>query len=46
MFMAYLNRFADKILEDKLSGAEAVICMASDLLPFDRNTWYVPAWLI
>jgi predicted AAA+ superfamily ATPase len=27
-------------------GTGAVICMANDLLPLDRNTWYVPAWLI
>ena len=27
-------------------GTGAVICMANDLLPVDRNNWYVPAWLI
>jgi len=27
-------------------GAGAVVCMANDLLPVDRNNWYVPVWLI
>ncbi len=27
-------------------GTGAVICLSSDLLPIDRNNWYVPAWLI
>jgi hypothetical protein len=24
-------------------GAGAVVCMPSDVLPIDRNNWYVPA---
>jgi len=27
-------------------GTGAVICMAQDVSPIDRNNWYVPAWLI
>ena len=27
-------------------GTGAVACMANDLLPIDKNNWYVPAWLI
>jgi predicted AAA+ superfamily ATPase len=27
-------------------GAGAVICMSADILPIDRNNWYIPAWLI
>jgi len=27
-------------------GMGAVICMAQDVLPIDRNNWYIPAWLI
>lgn len=27
-------------------GTGAVVCLSSDLLPIDRNNWYVPAWLI
>ena len=27
-------------------GTGAVICMATDLLPIDRQNWYVPVWLI
>ena len=27
-------------------GAGAVICMTSDIMPIDKNNWYVPAWLI
>ncbi len=27
-------------------GIGNVICMAQDLLPIDRDNWYVPAWLI
>ena len=27
-------------------GTGAVICLASDLIPIDRNNWYVPAWCI
>jgi len=27
-------------------GSGAVICMANDLLPADKNNWFVPAWLI
>ena len=27
-------------------GCGAVICMANDLLPLDRNNWCVPAWMI
>lgn len=27
-------------------GYGAVICMANELLPIDKNNWIVPAWLI
>lgn len=27
-------------------GTGAVICMASELFPIDRNNWYVPAWMV
>ena len=27
-------------------GAGAVICMPPDVIPIDKNNWYVPAWLI
>lgn len=27
-------------------GTGAVVCMAVDLLPVDRENWYVPAWII
>jgi len=27
-------------------GTGAVVCMATDLLPIDKNNWYVPVWLI
>jgi len=27
-------------------GNGAVICMANDLLPLDKNNWLVPAWMI
>ena len=27
-------------------GTGAVVCLASDLIPIDRNNWYVPAWCI
>ena len=27
-------------------GAGAVICMSADVIPIDRNNWYVPAWII
>ncbi len=27
-------------------GTGAVVCMSVDLLPADRNNWYVPVWLI
>jgi len=27
-------------------GAGAVVCMANDLLPVDRQNWFVPVWLI
>lgn len=37
----------DSIPEDnKKVGTGAVICMASDVFPLDRNNWFVPAWLI
>jgi len=37
-----------KVLEKtgKLVGTGGVICMYPDLLPFDKNNWYIPAWLI
>lgn len=27
-------------------GSGAVVCLSSDLLPIDRQNWYVPAWVI
>lgn len=27
-------------------GSGAVVCMANDLLPVDRNNWFVPVWMI
>ena len=27
-------------------GTGAVICMPADLIPIDRNNWYVPAWIV
>ena len=27
-------------------GTGSVVCMANDLLPIDKNNWYVPVWLI
>ena len=27
-------------------GTGTVICLASDILPLDKNNWLVPAWLI
>ncbi|MCL2158276.1 MAG: ATP-binding protein [Oscillospiraceae bacterium] len=27
-------------------GTGAVVCMPSDIMPIDKNNWYVPAWLI
>ena len=27
-------------------GTGAVVCLASDVLPIDRENWYIPAWLI
>ena len=27
-------------------GTGAVICLASDILPIDKNNWFIPAWLI
>lgn len=27
-------------------GTGAVICMSPDILPIDKNNWYIPAWLI
>ena len=27
-------------------GTGAVICLAKDVIPIDRNNWYVPAWCI
>jgi hypothetical protein len=27
-------------------GAGAVVCLASNVLPIDKNNWYVPAWVI
>ena len=27
-------------------GTGAVVCLCSDLLPINKNNWYVPAWLI
>jgi predicted AAA+ superfamily ATPase len=28
------------------TGTGGVICMYPDLLPIDKNNWYIPAWLI
>lgn len=27
-------------------GTGAVVCLASDIVPIDKNNWYIPAWLI
>lgn len=27
-------------------GTGGVICMTKDMIPIDRNNWYIPAWLI
>ena len=27
-------------------GTGVVLCMANDLLPINKNNWYVPAWLV
>jgi predicted AAA+ superfamily ATPase len=27
-------------------GTGAVICMSPDIIPIDKNNWYIPAWLI
>jgi hypothetical protein len=27
-------------------GTGAVICLASNVLPIDKNNWLIPAWLI
>ena len=27
-------------------GTGAVICMPPDIIPIDKNNWYIPAWLI
>ena len=27
-------------------GSGAVVCLSSDLLPINRNNWYIPAWII
>ena len=27
-------------------GTGAVICMPTDIMPIDKNNWYIPAWLI
>lgn len=27
-------------------GTGAVVCLAQDITPIDKNNWYVPAWLI
>lgn len=27
-------------------GMGAVVCMAGDILPIDKQNWYIPAWLI
>jgi len=27
-------------------GEGAVICLASDVIPVDASSWYVPAWVI
>lgn len=27
-------------------GTGNIICLANDLLPIDKNNWYVPAWMI
>ncbi len=30
----------------KLVGEGSVVCLTGDLLPVDRNNWYVPVWLV
>ena len=27
-------------------GTGAVICMPADIMPIDKNNWYVPAWIV
>ncbi len=27
-------------------GTGGVICMSEDLIPIDKNNWYIPAWLV
>ena len=27
-------------------GTGAVVCLSADILPIDKNNWYIPAWLI
>lgn len=27
-------------------GTGAVVCMSTDMIPIDKQNWYVPAWLI
>ena len=34
------------VLDPEEIGTGAVVCLSSDLIPIDRNNWYVPAWVI
>lgn len=41
------NQAEDALEQMKTAiGTGAVICMANDVLPVDRNNWYVPVWVI
>ena len=37
--------FGTSHLKTKI-GTGAVICLPTDIMPIDKNNWYVPAWLI
>jgi len=40
------NRFSGAAHLKTVIGTGAVVCLASNVLPIDKNNWYVPAWLI
>ncbi|MCR5781756.1 MAG: AAA family ATPase [Clostridia bacterium] len=42
----FLQRYYPPVLIEIKIGTGAVICMASDLIPIDKNNWFVPAWII
>ena len=39
------GRFGTSHLKTKI-GTGVVICLPTDIMPIDKNNWYVPAWLI